>query len=237
VAAPVKYGRVVLKITGAAFGGADGALAPARVSYAAQEVAAARAAGAEVAVVTGGGNFIRGRTAAACGWPQVAVDYMGMLATVVNGLALRECLVRRDVAATVLSAFAVGECCEQYRRERATALLAAGEVVIFVGGTGRPFFTTDTAAALRACEINADVLMKATDVAGVFDRDPHGRGDAVKFDQVSYHDVLAQGLGVMDATAAALCRERGLPTVVFYLYKPGNIVKIIRGEKVGTLVG
>jgi uridylate kinase len=202
----------------------------------AREVAGARALEAQIAVVVGGGNFVRGREAAALGWPQVSVDYMGMLATVVNGLALRESLEAEGVAATVLSAFGVGECCERYTRGRALALLAAGEVVVFVGGTGRPLFTTDTAAALRAGEIEADLLLKATDVDGVYDRDPKGEGEARRFDTLTYDDVLGRDLQVMDASAATLCRDHKIPTVVFCLYESGNIVKIMSGERLGTFV-
>jgi len=206
------------------------------VAYLAQEVAAARASGVQVAVVVGGGNVVRGREAAAFGWPQVGVDYMGMVATVVNGLALRESLAAEGVPATVLSAFGVGECCERYARGRALAALEAGEVVVFVGGTGRPFFTTDTAAALRAGEIEADLLLKATDVDGVYDRDPKGEGEARRFETLTYGDVLGRDLRVMDAAAATLCRNHKIPAVVFCLYERGNIVKILRGEKIGTSV-
>lgn len=237
MASPLKYGRALLKVTGAAFGGDGEPLSRERVSYIAQEIAAAREAGAEVAVVVGGGNLIRGRTAGSWNWPRATVDYMGMLATVVNGLALRECLLGRGVGAAALSAFAVGECCERYRPGRAQDLLAAGNVVIFVGGTGRPFFTTDTAAALRACEVGAQVLLKATDVAGVYDRDPHEHPDATRFERLSYDEVLGRRLKVMDGAAVALCRENNIPVAVFNLYEPGNIVKIIKGENVGTLVG
>lgn len=227
-----------MKLSGAALADKAGApLEPARVAFVAGEVAAARDAGAQVAVVMGGGNVVRGREAADLGWPQTTVDYMGMLATTVNGLALREGLAVRGCPAVVLNAFDVGECCETYRRERALQILEDGAVVVFTGGTGRPFFSTDTAAALRACEVGAEVLLKATDVPGVFDRDPRGDAAAVRYDKLSYDEVLARGLGVMDAAAAALCRERRLPCIVFHLYDPGNIVKIIQGQTVGTYVG
>lgn len=236
-AAP-KYKRVVLKLSGAAFAGEGGAgLEPSRVSFVAGEVADARAAGAQVAVVVGGGNVVRGREAAALGWPQLAVDRMGMLATVVNALALREGLAQLAVPAAVLNAFDVGECCERYRPERARELLEEGATAIFAGGTGRPFFTTDTAAALRACELGADAVLKATDVAGVYDRDPADGADARLLASLSYDDVIAQNPTVMEAAAAALCRDHDIPLVVFYLYDAGNIGKIIRGEKLGTRVG
>jgi uridylate kinase len=227
-----------LKLSGAAFAGeGDAALEPSRVSFVAGEVADARAAGAQVAVVVGGGNVVRGREAAALGWPQLAVDHMGMLATVVNALALKEGLAQLGVPAAVLNAFDVGECCERYRPEHAHELLEEGATTIFAGGTGRPFFTTDTAAALRACELGADAVLKATDVAGVYDRDPADGADARLLASLSYDDVIAQNLAVMDAAAAALCRDHDIPLVVFYLYDAGNIGKIIRGEKLGTRVG
>lgn len=236
-AAP-KYKRVVLKLSGAAFAGkGDAGLEPSRVSFVAGEVADARAAGAQVAVVVGGGNVVRGREAAALGWPQLAVDHMGMLATVVNALALKEGLAQLGVPAAVLNAFDVGECCERYRPERAHELLEEGATTIFAGGTGRPFFSTDTAAALRACELDADAMLKATGVAGVYDRDPADGADARLLASLSYDDVIAQNLAVMDAAAAALCRDHNIPLVVFYLYDAGNIGKIIRGEKLGTHVG
>ncbi len=234
----VAYGRVILKLSGGALAGAGGsALDPDRVAYVAGEVAAARAAGTQPGVVIGGGNVVRGREAGALGWPQTTVDYMGMLATVVNALALREALAARRVPAEVLSAFGVGECCARYSRERAMASLAEGKVVVFAGGTGRPFFSTDTAAALRACELGAEAVLKATDVAGVFDRDPRGDESARPYETLAYNDVIGRDLAVMDAAAAALCRDHRIPIIVFYLNTPGNIVKILRGEKVGTFVG
>jgi uridylate kinase len=238
MAAAPEYRRILLKLSGGAFAAEGGAALDAdRVSFAAREVADARAAGAQVAVVVGGGNVVRGRLAADLGWPQPSVDYMGMLATVVNALALKEGLAALGQAAAVLSAFGVGECCERYRRERALELLEGGATVIFGGGTGRPFFTTDTAAALRACEVGADVVLKATDVEGVYDRDPHDDAGARRYDKLGYDDVIARELKVMDAAAAALCRDHGIPLIVFYLYEAGNIGKIVRGEKIGTYVG
>lgn len=236
-AAPI-YRRVMLKLSGGAFAAEGGAgLDAERVSFVAREVADARAAGVQTAVVVGGGNVVRGRLAAELGWPRASVDYMGMLATVVNALALKESLANLGEAAAVLSAFGVGECCERYRRERAGELLDGGATVIFGGGTGRPFFTTDTAAALRACEVGADVVLKATDVEGVYDRDPHDDAGARRYDELAYDDVIARGLKVMDVAAAALCRDHGIPLVVFYLYEAGNLGKIIRGERIGTYVG
>jgi uridylate kinase len=237
VAAAPAYRRVVLKLSGGAFAAEGGAALDAeRVAFVAREVAAVRAAGVQAAVVVGGGNVVRGRLAAELGWPQTSVDYMGMLATVVNALALKEALANLGEEAAVLSAFGVGECCERYRRERALQLLDGGATVIFGGGTGRPFFTTDTAAALRAREVGADAVLKATDVEGVFDRDPATDADARRYDELSFDDVIARGLKVVDAAAAALCRDGGLPLVVFYLYKAGNLAKIVRGERVGTRV-
>ena len=232
------YRRVLLKLSGGAFAAEGGAgLDASRVSFLAHQVADARAAGVETAVVVGGGNVVRGRLAEELGWPQASVDYMGMLATVVNALALKEGLTLLGESAVAMSAFGVGECCERYRRERAVELLEAGSTVIFGGGTGRPFFTTDTAAALRACEVGAEVVLKATDVEGVYDRDPDGDADARRFDELAFDDVIARGLKVMDAAAAALCRDHGIPWVVFSLYKAGNLGKILRGERIGTYVG
>jgi uridylate kinase len=235
--AAVKYGRAVIKLSGAAFAGDAGPLDPARLAYVAAEVKAAVEAGAQVAIVPGGGNVVRGRAAREMGWPQVAADYMGMLATVVNGLALRESLAARGVAAEAMAAFGVGEGCGRYERRRARELLAAGTAVIVAGGTARPFFTTDTAAALRACELDADVILKATDVAGVYDRDPAVHADAAPFEKLTPAEIIEKKLEVMDAAAAALGRDHGIPIIVFSLYKAGNIVKILRGEKVGTYVG
>ena len=236
-AAP-KYKRVVLKLSGAAFADEGGAgLEPSRVSFVASEVADARAAGAQVAVVVGGGNVVRGREAPALGWPRAAVDYMGMLATGVNALALKEGLAQLGVPAAVLSAFDLGECCERYRRERALELLDEGATVVFAGGTGRPFFSTDTAAALRACELDADAMLKATGVAGIYDGDPNEDGEAKLLASLSYDDVIARNMAIMDAAAAALCRDHRIPLVVFCLYDAGNIGKIIKGEKLGTHVG
>jgi uridylate kinase len=235
--APV-YRRVLLKLSGGAFAAGSGAgLDADRVSFLAREVAEVRAAGAQPAVVVGGGNVVRGRLAAEFGWPRASVDYMGMLATVVNALALKEGLAKVGQPAVVMSAFGVGECCERYRRERAVRLLEEGSTVIFGGGTGRPFFTTDTAAALRACEVGAEVVLKATDVEGVYDRDPDGDADARRFDALAFDDVIARGLKIMDAAAAALCRDHGIPWIVFSLYKAGNIGKILKGERIGTYVG
>lgn len=232
------YRRVLLKLSGGAFAAEGGAgLDAHRVSFLAREVADAREAGAQAAVVVGGGNVVRGRLAADFGWPQASVDYMGMLATVVNALALKEALANIDQPAVVMSAFGVGECCERYRRERAVQLLEAGSTVIFGGGTGKPFFTTDTAAALRACEVGAEVVLKATDVEGVYDADPDDDAGARRFDELAFDDVIARGLKVMDAAAAALCRDHGIPWIVFSLYKTGNLGKIIRGERIGTYVG
>jgi uridylate kinase len=238
VAAAPKYKRVVLKLSGGAFAGEGGAaIEPSRVSFVAAEVAAGREAGAQVAVVVGGGNVVRGREAKAMGWPQAPVDYMGMLATGVNALALKEGLTQLGVPAVVLSAFELGECCEPYRRDRALELMEEGTTIIFAGGTGRPFFSTDTAAALRACELGADAVLKGTDVPGVFDRDPDKDADAKLLPTLSYFDVITKNMAVMDAAAAALCRDHDIPLVVFHLYETGNVGRIIQGEKLGTLVG
>jgi uridylate kinase len=238
MAGAAAYRRVLLKLSGGALAGDQATgLAPEKVSYVAREIAAACETGAQAAVVIGGGNIVRGREAREMGWPQVPVDYMGMLATVINALALKEGLDGQGVSAEVLSSFGVGECCERYSRRRALELLEGGAVVIFAGGTGRPLFSTDTAAALRACEIEADAILKGTDVPGVYDSDPDDNPEARMYESLSFDEVIARDLRVMDAAAAALCRDHEIPVVVFDLRETGNVAKIIRGEKIGTYVG
>jgi len=194
-------------------------------------------AGVQLAVVVGGGNLVRGRSLTKFGVGRVAADYMGMLATVINSLALQDALGRQGVESRVLSAIQVGAVAEPYIRKRATKHLEKGRVVILAGGTGSPYFTTDTAAALRAVELGAEALLKATKVDGVFSADPLVDKGAKKFDFLSYDDILKHRLQVMDATAVTLCRENQLPIIVFDLKKEEGILKAARGEKVGTLVG
>ncbi|MBS1192351.1 MAG: pyrH [Nitrospirae bacterium] len=192
--------------------------------------------GLQIAIVIGGGNIFRGLSAAAKGMERASADYMGMLATVLNALALQNTLENKGVATRVQSAIEMRELAETYIRRRAVRHLEKNRVVIFAAGTGNPYFTTDTAAALRAMEIGADVIMKATKVDGVYSADPVKDSSAVKYDRLSYLDVLQKNLKVMDATAISLCMDNSLPIIVFNLNVPGNIKKIVAGEPVGTLV-
>lgn len=192
--------------------------------------------GVEVAIVIGGGNIFRGLSAAAKGMERASADYMGMLATVLNALALQNILENKDVVTRVQSAIEMRELAETYIRRRAVRHLEKGRVVIFAAGTGNPYFTTDTAAALRAMEIGAEVIMKATKVDGVYSADPFKDKTATKYDRLTYNEVLQKDLRVMDATAISLCKDNNLPILVFNLTVPGNIKKIVSGESIGTLV-
>jgi uridylate kinase len=187
--------------------------------------------------VVGGGNIFRGLKAAEMGMDRATGDYMGMLATVLNSLALQEALERLGVPTRVLSALEIREVAEPYIRRRATRHLEKGRVVIFAAGTGNPFFTTDTAASLRAVEVGADIIMKATRVDGIYSADPEKDADAVRFESLTYFDVLQRGLKVMDSTAISLCMENRMPILVFNMMRAGNIVRAISGEQIGTIVG
>ncbi len=230
--------RVALKLSGESF--ADPALAygidPVTVRRVAGEIAEARAEGHEIAIVVGGGNIFRGLSSAAEGMARADADYMGMLATVMNALALREGLESAGCPARVQTAIRIEQVAEPYIRLRAIGHLEKGRVVIFAGGTGNPFFTTDTTAALRAAEIGAEAVLKATKVDGVYDADPVLHPDARLFAELSYREVLERGLRVMDATAITMCMENDLPIRVFNISVPGNIARAVRGERVGTLV-
>lgn len=230
--------RVLLKLSGEAFADPEVGFGidPATVRRVASEVGAAIAAGVEVAIVVGGGNIFRGVSSAAAGMDQASADYMGMLATAINALALRDALEKVDVETRVQSAISMQQLAEPYIRLRANRHLEKGRVVIFAAGTGNPFFTTDTAAALRAAEIGADVVLKATMVDGVYDSDPATNPDAEFIHEIGYMDVLARGLNVMDLTAVTMCKENDLPIRVFSLRTPGNITKVVVGEDIGTLV-
>jgi uridylate kinase len=232
-----KYDRILLKLSGQALAG-QGSLGvePDRVRELAGEIAAVVQAGVEMGVVVGGGNFFRGVAAAAKSMDRVTADHMGMLATVINALALQDALEQQNVPTRVMTAIEMRQVAEPYIRRRALRHLDKGRVVIFAAGTSNPYFSTDTAAALRALEIKAQVIAKGTRVDGVYDKDPLVSADAVFYRQVSYVEVLAQGLGVLDATAVAMCRENRLPMVVFNLNVPGNIMRISMGEAVGTLI-
>ncbi|UCE26849.1 MAG: UMP kinase [Candidatus Coatesbacteria bacterium] len=233
----VRYKRALLKLSGGALtGGRDVSLDPDTLEYIADEILGAVAEGLDLGVVIGGGNHFRGRQAGEWKLDRVTVDYMGMLGTAMNGLALADALVKKGAAPFVMSSFPMGEICAPYDRRRALKHIEKS-VVIFIGGTGRPFFTTDTTAALRACEIGAEVLLKATDVDGIFDADPDGNPDAKLIPEISYVDVVKCNLPVMDATAAAMCMQNQLPLIIYNGTVPGNLYKIVNGERIGTLVG
>ncbi|MBN2438573.1 MAG: UMP kinase [Deltaproteobacteria bacterium] len=232
------YKRVLLKLSGEALMGRRcSGIDPEVVSAVAAEIRDVVALGVQLGIVIGGGNIIRGLAASAEGMERTSADYMGMLATVINSLALQSALERAGVTTRVQTAIEMKEVAEPFVRRRAIRHMEKGRVVIFAAGTGNPYFTTDTAAALRAVEINADIILKATKVDGVYDRDPVQYADAVMYDKVSYTEVLNKNLKVMDATAISLCRDNGLFLNVFNLQKAGNIRCVICGEKVGTIVG
>jgi uridylate kinase len=231
------YRRILVKLSGEALmGESDYGIDPLFLKRLAVEVAAVREYGVEVALVIGGGNLFRGAGLARAGMDRVTGDQMGMLATVMNSLALQDALEQIGVFARVLSAIRINEVCEDYIRRRAVRHLEKGRICIFAAGTGNPFFTTDTAASLRAIEIEADLLLKATKVDGIYDSDPVVNPGARRFDRLSYDQVLDGRLKVMDATAIVLCRDHQLPLRVFNLNEPGALVRVARGEEVGTLV-
>lgn len=231
-----KYQRILLKLSGEVMAGPAGfGLDDERVGALAGELAEVAATGIQLGVVVGGGNFFRG-VAAARQMERVTVDYMGMLATVLNALALQEALERRGVAARVMTALEMRQVAEFYLRRRALRHLEKGRVVILAGGTSNPYFSSDTAATLRALEIGAQVMGKGTRVEGVYDKDPLKHPDAVLFREISYVEVLSRGLGVIDAAAVAMCRDNRLPVVVFNMNVPGNIMRVSMGEPVGTRI-
>ena len=235
--APVLYRRVLLKLSGEALmGEADYGIDPVLIKRIAGEVAEVRGLGIEVAIVIGGGNIFRGAGLAGGGMDRVTGDYMGMLATVMNALALQDALESMQVYARVMSAIQIHEVCEDYIRRRAVRHLEKGRVVVLAAGTGNPFFTTDTAASLRAIEIGADVLLKATKVGGVYDSDPKENAEASLYDTVSFDKVLIDKLNVMDATAVVMCRDNHLPLRVFNMTEEGALVRAMTDENVGTLV-
>jgi uridylate kinase len=232
-----KYRRILLKLSGEALMGEQGyGIDLAVLDAIAAEVKAVHGLGVQIAVVIGGGNIFRGLSAAAKGMERASADYMGMLATVLNALALQNALENRDVHTRVQSAIEMRELAEPYIRRRAVRHLEKDRVVIFAAGTGNPYFTTDTAAALRAMEIGAEVIMKATKVDGVYSADPLKDPSATRYDRLSYIEVLQKDLKVMDATAISLCMDNDLPILVFNLNVPGNITRIVSGETIGTLV-
>jgi len=234
---PLRYRRVLLKLSGEALmGDLDYGIQPAVIQRIAAEIATALAQGTEIAIVVGGGNIFRGEGLARAGMDRVTGDYMGMLATVMNALAIQDALESKDVFARVMSALQIHDVCEDYIRRRAVRHLEKGRVVILAAGTGNPFFTTDTAASLRAIEIGADILLKATKVDGVYDADPMTNPDAKRFEQVSYDNVIENKLNVMDATAIVMCRDNQLPLRVFDLTRDNALVEAMAGKALGTLV-
>jgi uridylate kinase len=234
----LKYRRIILKLSGEALAAHGGyGIDPSSVRDIALEIKEVHDMGAEVAVVIGGGNIIRGSKAAQEGIEKVTGDYMGMLATAINGLALQDALEKLDVATRMSTAIEIRQIAEPYVRRRAIRHLEKGRIVIFAGGTGNPFFTTDTAASLRAMEINAEAIFKATNVDGIYTADPRIDSNAIKLKTLKYIDVLQKGLKIMDATSISLCMDNRLPIIVFNLRKPGNICKVLLGEDIGTFVG
>jgi len=232
------YKRVLLKLSGEALMGKHSfGIDPEVVDAVAAEIREVVALGVQLGIVIGGGNIFRGLAASAEGMERTSADYMGMLATVINSLALQSALERAGVPTRVQTAIEMREVAEPFIQRRAIRHLEKGRVVIFAAGTGNPYFTTDTAATLRAVEIKADIILKATKVDGVYDRDPVRYADAIMYDKISYTEVLTKNLKVMDATAISLCRDNGLPLSVFNLQKAGNVKRVICGENVGTIVG
>lgn len=231
------YKRILLKLSGEALmGEKEYGIETSVIKDVAAEIAAVRALNIEVAVVIGGGNIFRGVSASAKGMDRATADYVGMLATVINSLVLQDSLEKIGVNTRVLSAIEMKELAEPYIRRRAVRHLEKGRVIIFAAGTGNPYFTTDTAASLRAMEINANVILKGTKVDGVYDRDPVKDKNAVRYDKLSYLDVLKGELKVMDTTAISLCMDNKLPIVVFNVKQPGNLVRVVNGENIGTTV-
>ncbi|MCC6810113.1 MAG: UMP kinase [Deltaproteobacteria bacterium] len=233
-----RFKRVLLKLSGEALQGDNqGGISPAVLEQLALELREVKEAGVEVALVIGGGNIFRGVAASSQGMDRASADHMGMLATVINALALQDALEHKGVVTRVLSAIDMQQLCEPYIRRRAVRHLEKGRVVIFAAGTGNPYFTTDTAASLRAMEINAEVIFKATKVDGVYDSDPKKDQTAKKFQQLTHLEVLKRNLKVMDATAISLCMDNQMPIVVFDMTRSGNIRRALAGEEIGTLVG
>jgi uridylate kinase len=235
--ADLVYKHVLLKVSGEMLGGEAGqGISTEELGRFATEIKEVRDLGVQVSVVIGGGNIFRGLSGAATGMDRTTADHMGMLATVINALALQDALERIGCQTRVVSAIEMRSICEPYIRRRAMRHMEKGRVVIFASGTGNPYFSTDTAAALRAAEMHAEVILKATKVDGVYDRDPKKFADAKRFDRLTYLEVLSRGIKVMDATAVSLCMDNDLPIVVFDLSVPGNITRAALGEPIGTVV-
>ena len=231
------FRRILLKLSGEIMAGGDAhGISPERLSEIAQEIKDVHELGVEIGIVVGGGNIYRGLQAAASGMDRVVGDQMGMLATVINSLAMQDAVESLGAHARVMSAIRINEVAEDYVRRRAVRHLEKGRIVIFAAGTGNPFFTTDSAASLRAIEVGADLLLKATKVNGVYSDDPVKNPAATRYEKLNFDRVLDDRLGVMDATAIVLCRDNGLPLRVFNLNNPGDLLRVVRGENVGTLV-
>jgi uridylate kinase len=232
-----KYRRILLKLSGEAIGGESGiGISPEAIQDMAQQIREVRDLGVQVVVVVGGGNIFRGLPGSERGIERATGDYMGMLATVINALALQDALEKLGVATRVQSAISMAQVAEAFIRRRAVRHLEKGRVVIFGGGTGNPYFSTDTAAALRANEIGAEVILKATKVDGIYDSDPKKNPKAIRYSQITYLEALQKQLKVMDSTAFSLCMDNKMPIIVFELSRPHNLKKVVLGEKVGTLV-
>ncbi len=231
-----KYRRVLLKLSGETFADRENSISPVVVSSIATQLVDVAGMGVEIGVVVGGGNIFRGTSPEATGMDRSSADNMGMLATVINALALQDACEKRGLQTRVQSAVHMSELCEPYIRRRAMRHLEKGRMVIFAAGLGRPYFSTDTAAAQRALEIDAEAILKGTKVDGVYDKDPATNDDAVRFDQLSLREALARNLKVMDATAISLCMDNKLPIIVFELLHEGNIRRVVAGDPVGTLV-
>lgn len=235
---PIHYKRILLKYSGEALmGSAQFGIDPAVLDRMAKEVAELIRIGVEVGIVIGGGNLFRGKALSEAGLGRVTGDHMGMLATVMNAMALRDALERIDLPARIMSAIPMLGVVDPYHRRKAITHLRNGSVVIFAAGTGNPFFTTDTAACLRAIEVDADIVLKATKVDGIYSADPIKYKDAQRFDRLTYMEVLNKNLQVMDATAICLCQEHGMPLQVFNMMEPDALIKIVHGKQIGTIVG
>ena len=233
----MKFKRILLKLSGEALMGKKKyGIDPLRLDQYSQEIKKAKDLGLEIAIVIGGGNIFRGESAVAIGIDRVQGDYMGMLATVINGMALQSALEKAGMFTRLMSGIKVEQVCEQFIRRRAVRHLEKGRIVIFGAGIGNPYFTTDTTASLRAIEIEADVVLKGTRVDGLYTADPEKDPEAKRFSKISFQEVFKNGYEVMDMTAFTLCQENNLPIIIFDMNKPGNLMKIVKGEEVGTLV-
>ncbi len=231
------YKRVLLKLSGEALAGEQGfGIVPEAMQPICREIKKLHETGVQIAIVIGGGNIFRGIKSSKKGVDRVTADYMGMLATVINGLALQDALEKLDVPSRLMSSISIVELSEPFIRRRALKYLDDGQIVIFAGGTGNPYFSTDTAASLRAAQIDADIILKGTKVDGVYEGDPMKNSTLKKFDTISYNEVLERGLKFMDSTAVAMCRDNRIPIVVFNLTREGALLRVVKGEPVGTIV-